>query len=103
MANRSQKIEKNEQNFYALIQIVFTDPEPVYALGERELGVGGICAAMYDMKEDVVIENCGIHITKDAVVIDIPNVNTHIDLKKPDAWLDAITPRYWFTNTNYDC
>lgn len=100
MAKQTDKIEKDGQIFYALIQLTF-DKDPFFALGEREMrGKSMICADMYDKKTDQITKNCTVHIdTKTIVQMDNQE---DIDLSKATSHIDPITPRYWFTNTNYD-
>lgn len=100
MANKSEKIEKDGQTFYALIQIDFS-LDPAFALGEREIGMGATATAMYDKTTGTITQNCNIHITPTGRIV-IPPKGEHIDLSASTSHIDAATPRYWFTNDNYD-
>lgn len=99
MAKQTDKIEKDGQIFYALIQLTFGQ-DPVFALGDRELGVGMIMTDVYDKEMDVVTSDCLLHINTKAIIT--PSSGSDIDLTDPSSHIDPATPRYWFTNTNYD-
>lgn len=100
MAKQTDTIKKDGQIFYALIQLTFGQ-DPVFALGEREIMAKCmLIAEMYDKKTEKITKNCLLWIDTETLV----QISNHksISLKAPDAWLDPMTPRYWFTNTNRD-
>lgn len=100
MANTSEVIDKDDKKFYACCQKIFDPTFPIFELGEREIGNGAIVVDIYDKQEDTIHTNCMLQIVRGQAFLQIDQ-EPPIEYMK--GWIDAITPRYWLTNTNYDC
>lgn len=102
MAQTAKPIEKDGLVFYAAMQIGFNPKDEAWAIGKREFGsTAATVVEVYDKKEDKIYKNCLLHFVADKAILEIDG-QAQIDLKEAGNWIDATTPRYYFTNTNYD-
>lgn len=102
MAHRYETVKKQGLTFYPASQIGFEPKHEAWALGKREFGsIATAIVEVYDKKEDKVYENCILDFIRGDAYLRLPN-QKQIKLMDGENWIDAATPRYWFTNTNLD-